>query len=88
MRTDFYAFRPSAMDREILLQTERLGAETHITNVFRPLYNQGRFAYVEGAENIVWGECRIAGLHSPVLHIHELSNFCPYYYNVTNGEHY
>jgi hypothetical protein len=86
--SDFIAFRPNAVDRERLLQTARSHAEHHITNTFRHLYDQKRFAYVEGGKNVMEGACRIAGLHSPVLHVHELANFCPYYYNATNGEHY
>ena len=86
--SDFIAFRPNAVDRERLLQTDRSHAEFHMTSTFRHLYDQKRFAYVEGGKNVMEGACRIAGLHSPVLHVHELANFCPYYYNATNGEHY
>ena len=86
--SDFFAFRPNAVDRDLLLETNRFGAEYHTTTTFSHLYDQKRFAYVEGGKNIHDGTCRIAGLHSPVLHVHELVDFCPYYYNVTNGEHY
>ena len=84
--TDFYAFRPNAVDRERLLQAERLNAETHITNIFIHLYRQNRFAHVPGAKNMVEGYCRIAGVHSPVVHVHGLSDVCPYYYNATETE--
>ena len=81
--SDFFAFRPNAVDRERLLQAPRNHAEQHISSAFRHLYDQGRFAYVEGGKNVMEGACRIAGVNSPVLHVHELANFCPYYYNVT-----
>jgi hypothetical protein len=88
LHTDFFAFRPKAIDRDILLQADRSHAETHFTDVVRHLYNAGRYAYVEGGKNELEGHCRIAGVNSPVLHVHELSQFCPDYYNVTNGVFY
>lgn len=82
LHTDFFAFRPNATDRERIVKIDRSRAESHFTNSFRHIYDTGRFAYVEGGKNAIDGICRIEGVHSPVLHVHELSNFCPYYYNV------
>jgi hypothetical protein len=59
--TDFIVFRPQAVDRERLLNSNRRNAEKHITASFRDIYDQHRFAYVEGAKNEVAGDCRIAG---------------------------
>lgn len=88
LHSDFFAFRPKAVDREKLLQVDRYHAESHITNAFRHVYDARRFAYVEGGKNLIDGACRIAGVQSPVLHVHELSDFCPYYYNVTKEGYY
>ena len=88
IHTDFFAFRPSAVDRERLLNANRDHAETHFTTSFRHLYDSGRFAYVEGGKNAIEGHCRIEGVGSPVLHVHELSNYCPYYYNITKEGFY
>ena len=83
LHTDFFAFRPSAVDRDLLLQADRNHAETHFTAAFRHLYDAGRFIYVEGARNPMEGICRIEGNHSPIVHNHEMAAFCPYYYNAT-----
>ena len=88
LHTDFFAFRPRAVDRDSLLQAGRDHAEAHFTNAFRHLYNAQRFAYVEGGKNAIEGYCRIEGVHSPVLHVHELSDHCPYYYNITKDGYY
>ena len=87
-QTDFFAFRPSAVDRELLLQTDRGHAETHFTAAFRHMYDAGRSTFIPGAKNEIEAHCRIAGVHSPVLHVHELANYCPYYYNVTKEGFY
>ena len=88
LHSDFFAFRPRAVDRERLLATDRSNAELHFTAAFRHLYDERRFAYVEGAKNIEEGQCRIAGVHSPILHVHEMSDYCPYFYNVTKEGFY
>jgi hypothetical protein len=88
LHTDFFAFRPSTIDRERLLQADRGHAEGHFTHAVRPIFDAGRFAYVEGGQNAIEGVCRIEGVDSPVLHVHDLSNFCPYYYNVTKEGFY
>ena len=59
--TDFIAFRPRAVNRWILLHSDRKNAEGHITESFRHIYDQKRFDYLEGAENAIQGACRIAG---------------------------
>ena len=86
--TDFFAFRPRAVDRVRLKEAYTGLAEVHFTYAFRHLYDQGRFVYVQGAKNAVDGTCRIEGVGSPVLHVHELTNYCPYYYNITKEGFY
>jgi hypothetical protein len=83
LHSDFYAFRPSAVDREMVLKSERKNAEFHLTAAFRNIYDSGRFAFVEGARNSRRGNCRIEGTNSPVIHDHDLWTACPYYYNST-----
>ena len=41
------------------------------------VYDEGRFAYVEGAFNVEYRQCRTEGVHSPVFNVHEFSNSCP-----------
>jgi hypothetical protein len=89
--TDFFAIRPNAIDRERFLSLGgggRSHAEGHFTHSVRPIFDAGRFAYVEGGKNAMDGYCRIEGVHSPVLHVHELSNYCPLYYNITKEGFY
>ena len=88
LHTDFFAFRPNAVDRERLLQADRRHAESHFTKGFRHIYDAGRFAYVEGASHPIRGKCRIEGVDSPVVHVHELSRSCPSYYNISKGYFY
>ena len=88
LHTDFFAFRPQAVDRDRLLQADRGHAESHFTTAFRHLYDARRFAYVEGGKNAIEGSCRIEGVDSPVLHVHELADHCPYYYNITKEGFY
>jgi hypothetical protein len=86
--TDFLALRPHAIDRERFVQMDRSHAESHFTNAVRDLYEAGRFAYVHGGKNAIEGNCRIEGIHSPVIHVHSLSQFCPYYYDITENGYY
>jgi hypothetical protein len=88
LHSDFYAFRPRAIDQQLVLNADRGTAEIQVSAALRNIYDAKRFVYVEGAKNAIEGACRIAGVHSPVLHIHELAQYCPYYYNVTNENFY
>jgi hypothetical protein len=91
LHSDFYAFRPKALNRQLLSQQQQpqsstnnyTNAEYHITHLFRNIYNSKRFQFVHGAMNSRPGTCRIEGIHSPVVHTHDLWQYCPYYYNVT-----
>jgi hypothetical protein len=79
--TDFYAFRPSAVDLNILLRSKDKDAEPHMSNGFRNIFDSGHFAFVKGALNSKPGTCRIEGVDSPVVHSHTLWRQCPNYYN-------
>jgi hypothetical protein len=110
--TDFTAFRPRAIHRDLVLSAAttvvtfnnrndskstttagttststtilpKLNAEMHYTRAVWNIYQSQRFVYVLGGYNSVPGNCRIEGIHSPIVHVHELVNYCPYYYNVT-----
>ena len=94
--TDFTAFRPSAIQRDLVLSTPVAtykvhqnrsisNAEQHLTKALWNIYQSERFVYVQGGENSVPGRCRIEGIHSPILHVHELVEYCPYYYNATKA---
>jgi hypothetical protein len=88
LHTDFYAFRPVAVDRELVLRSNNTNAEYHMTAALWNIYQSNQFAYLEGAELPRKGVCRIVGVNSPVVHAHSTWRACPYYYNVTNGEEY
>ena len=92
--TDFTAFRPRAIHRELLLSVpietyndvknrSTSNAEMHLTKSLWNIYQSERFAYVKGGNNSKPGVCRLEGVDSPILHVHELAHFCPYYYNAT-----
>jgi hypothetical protein len=91
--SDFVAFRPLAVRRDLILSVPLvklnhlnrnvMNAEMHLTESFWNIYQSKRFAYLEGGENSKPGRCRLEGMHSPVLHVHQLAKFCPFYYNVT-----
>jgi hypothetical protein len=81
--TDFYAFRPSAVELERVRNTNQQYAENHMSDAFRNFFDSGRFAYVDGANNSHPGMCRIEGPDSPVIHHHDLWMACPYYYNAS-----
>jgi hypothetical protein len=61
-------------------------AERHLTESLWNIFESSRFLYLEGGHNFVPGRCRLEGIHSPVIHAHELAHHCPYYYNVTSKE--
>jgi hypothetical protein len=84
LHTDFYAFRPSAIDRQLVLRSLNTeNAEYHMTAALRNIYDSQQFAYIEGAENPKMGICRMVGVNSPVIHSHETWKECPNYYNFT-----
>ena len=60
-------------------------AEMHLTKSLWNIYESQRFVYVKGGNNSIPGQCRLEGIHSPILHVHELAHYCPYYYNVTKN---
>jgi hypothetical protein len=89
LHTDFYAFRPSAVDREMLLRSNDIIAEDHLAASFRNIYDSKQFAYIPGAANTMYGHCRFVGVNSPVIHDHEVAASCPHYYDVVvDGLHY
>jgi hypothetical protein len=88
LHTDFYAFRPIAIDRELVLRSNNTNAEYHMTEALWNIYQSKQFAYLEGAAHPRKGMCRIVGVNSPVIHAHGASKACPYYYNATNTEVY
>jgi hypothetical protein len=60
-------------------------AEHHYTGAVWNIYQSQRFVYLEGGNNSLPGNCRVEGIHSPVLHVHELVKYCPYYYNAKHA---
>jgi hypothetical protein len=99
--TDFTAFRPRAINRDLVCSALTRNvtfnstgsneitsiafpitvAEHHYTGAVWNIYQSQRFVYLEGGNTTIPGHCRLEGVHSPVLHVHELVNDCPYYYN-------
>jgi hypothetical protein len=81
--TDFYAFRPSAVDRELLLRVPRDNAEGHLSLGLRNIFDSKQFAYITDAANSKRGFCRIVGVNATAIHSHNMWQVCPYYYNYT-----
>jgi hypothetical protein len=89
LHTDFYAFRRSAINLNMVRHAKHESAEWHMTQAFRNIYDSKQFAYLIGAANPVHGYCRIVGLKCPVIHLHELSDACPNYYDfAVDGVYY
>jgi hypothetical protein len=85
LHSDFYAFRPNAVNRDLVLKSNNPNAEYHVTHALRNIYDSGRFAFVEGASNARACICRIQGVGSPVIHNHDLWRKCPNYYSATRN---
>jgi hypothetical protein len=88
LHTDFYAFRPTAIDRELVLRSNNTNAEYHMTAALWNIYESSRFAYLEGATLPKQGVCRIVGVNSSVVHAHDTWKACPYYYNISSEGQY
>jgi hypothetical protein len=86
LHTDFYAFRPNVVNRDLVLKAPRENAEYHMTSALRNIYDSGRFEFVKGAANGRRCLCRIIGVSSPVVHAHDLWRSCPNYYDTHKRE--
>jgi len=93
LQTDFYAFRPQAVNVKNLflmyqIQKRRFfHAEPHLYPGFQDIIERGRVAWLPNAERKGdWA--RVLGTKSDVVHVHDLVQECPNYFNVTDGKYY
>jgi hypothetical protein len=84
LHTDFYAFRPTAIDRELILRSNNTNAEYHMTAALGNIYKSNQFVYLEGGTQPRLGICKTVGVNSSVVHTHDTWKRCPYYYNMTS----
>lgn len=87
LHTDFTAFRPSAVNVTALLSKALMtgNAEQHLTNSMVDILNSGRYRVLPGAHK--HGKyCRVVGVDSPVVHVHQLVDHCPDYFHVHDPE--
>jgi hypothetical protein len=88
-QTDFFAFRPAAMDRQALFDevTKQRSAEMHLGAALQSFRTSGRWAAVPGTTRIEL-RARVLGRTSPVIHDHLVVRKCPNYFDATDGEWY
>jgi hypothetical protein len=86
LNTDFYAFRPAAVDRAALVfEFDRQAtAEKHLGAALQPILQSNRFRWVPDTTRIK-ADARVLGRQSPVIHAHAALNSCPDYWNATDG---
>jgi hypothetical protein len=86
LNTDFYAFRPAAVDRAaLMLEFDRQPtAEKHFGAALQSILQSNRFRWVPGTTRIK-ADARVLGRQSPVIHAHAALHSCPDYWNATDG---
>lgn len=85
LHSDFYAFRPAAIDRNaVFTELDRHPtAERHLGAALLAIRN--RTAWIPNVKR-KRRNARILGPGSPVIHWHGIVDFCPEYFNATNGK--
>jgi hypothetical protein len=88
-QTDFYAFRPTKVNRQALFAQfpKQNTAEKHLGAAFEHIRASGRWAAIPGTK-INGIAARVLGRTSPVVHAHGAVAHCPNYFNATDGEWY
>ena len=97
IHSDFYAFRPHALDVSALLQNQQTQqeetpdeiphAETHLYAGFEKVVQQKRVAWLPNVQRYRdWG--RVTGPEADVLHWHDAVKRCPNYFGAHDGKHY
>lgn len=76
LQTDFFAVRVKAVDSHLVNRSQRSNAETHTTQSFSNILRSGRFEWVKGGTPMSYTQCRIMGSRSPVVHVHDLMQYC------------
>jgi hypothetical protein len=86
LNTDFYAFRPAAMDRAALIREfdRQSTAEMHLGAALQSILQSHRFRWVPDTTRYK-AAARVLGRQSPVIHAHAVVNSCPDYWNATDG---
>lgn len=76
LHTDFFAVRPRAVNSILVDKSKNGNAELHATKSFENIVRSRRFVWVKGGFPEHYAICRIQGGRSPVLHHHQLDQFC------------
>ena len=87
--SDFYAFRPKAVDPMVIYQSFDTAdtAEAHLYASLKHVEDSGRAAWIPGSHPR--GKlARTVGLSSPVVHEHAMLRHCPNYWDASDGRHY
>ena len=87
--TDFYAFRPNAVDPVAIYQSfdKADTAEAHLYASFKHIEGRGRTAWIPGSHPR--GKmAKTVGLTSPVIHHHDMVRDCPNYWDASDGHVY
>jgi hypothetical protein len=93
--SDFVAFRPQLYQmphvtaEKLLdqLNDARCHAEPQMLYLLTPLMDNGTISYLPDVV-IINSAARVLGLNSSVIHDHSLLQYCPDYFNATNGRYY
>ncbi|CAB9509920.1 expressed unknown protein [Seminavis robusta] len=87
LHTDFYAFRPHAIDGHALwlkyhkqAKRKHFHAETHIHPGFAKVLQRRRAAWLPNV-TLTDGSARVGGPHCPVVHAHSILSHCPNYFD-------
>ncbi|CAB9526673.1 expressed unknown protein [Seminavis robusta] len=95
LHTDFYAFRPSAIDYKAMMaeykrqRTTKFHAELHFTSGFRHLFNQQppALAFLPNVyKTRPTGIGHVGGKDCDVIHAHKLIDHCPNYWEARDNQ--
>lgn len=97
IHSDFYAFRPHALDVSALLSHQEKQqheapdeiphAESHLYAGFQNVIQQNRVAWLPNVQRYQdWG--RVTGRDADVVHWHDAAKHCPNYFGAHDGKHY
>lgn len=86
VHSDFYAFRPGAVDVHALFTSNETNTERHVSAAFRKVIERNAVSWLRHGQRAgsFW---RTIGPKSPVVHSHRLLQFCPDYFTVKDPKY-
>ena len=88
VHSDFLAIRPEVVNHTLVDESLDINAEQHLTfSLVHLLKVTKRWVWIEGGEPVKPQGCRITGNHSPAVHNHTLSRYCPDYFKMHGEQH-